>query len=231
MLGPDDSRLDLSLHRIRAVVFDLGETLLDETEMWGSWADRLGVPRFTFFAVAGALIERGQHPSRALELLGLGSQREAVLGTYRLGPGHLYPDAAPCLKRLRDLGFVTAVAGNQPADLQGQVAGLGLPVDVVTSSTELEAEKPDAEFFIRLAGRLGMQPGEAAYVGDRVDYDIVPAAGAGLATILVHRGPWAALQAARPEASRADAVVTSLDEVPDAMVGLERTTRPWPANS
>jgi FMN phosphatase YigB (HAD superfamily) len=36
---------------VTTLVFDVGETLADETEFWGSVADRVGVPRFTFFAV------------------------------------------------------------------------------------------------------------------------------------------------------------------------------------
>jgi hypothetical protein len=34
--------------RIRAVVFDVGEVLIDETTEYGTWADWLGVPRHTF---------------------------------------------------------------------------------------------------------------------------------------------------------------------------------------
>src|SRR5439155_14968561 len=33
---------------LKAVVFDVGETLVDETRHWGEWADRAGVPRLTF---------------------------------------------------------------------------------------------------------------------------------------------------------------------------------------
>jgi hypothetical protein len=34
--------------RIRAVFFDVGETILDETREYGTWADWVGVPRHTF---------------------------------------------------------------------------------------------------------------------------------------------------------------------------------------
>src|SRR3954471_306505 len=40
---------------IRSVVFDVGETLLDDTMEWGRWADWIGVPRHTFSAVMGAV--------------------------------------------------------------------------------------------------------------------------------------------------------------------------------
>ena len=44
---------------IDAVVFDVGETLVDETREYGTWADWLGVPRHTFSAVFGAVIAMG----------------------------------------------------------------------------------------------------------------------------------------------------------------------------
>ncbi len=43
----------------RWVCLDVGETLIDETRVWSLWADELGVPRLTFLAALGAVIERG----------------------------------------------------------------------------------------------------------------------------------------------------------------------------
>ena len=40
---------------IRAVWFDVGETLVDETPAWEAVADALGVPRFTLMGVLGGL--------------------------------------------------------------------------------------------------------------------------------------------------------------------------------
>ena len=45
--------------RIRAVCFDVGETLIDETRHWEGWADFLGVPRLTLFATLGMTMLRG----------------------------------------------------------------------------------------------------------------------------------------------------------------------------
>ena len=44
---------------IEAVFFDVGETIVNETREYGTWADWLGVPRHTFSAVFGAVIARG----------------------------------------------------------------------------------------------------------------------------------------------------------------------------
>jgi hypothetical protein len=48
---------------IEAVVFDVGETLVDETREYGTWADWLGVPRHTFSSVFGAVIAMGMGSS------------------------------------------------------------------------------------------------------------------------------------------------------------------------
>jgi hypothetical protein len=50
--------------------------------------------------------------------------------------------------------------------------------------------KPDVAFFDKLVALSGHERGEIAYVGDRLDYDIAPAAGAGLVTVWMRRGPW-----------------------------------------
>ena len=40
---------------LKAVFFDVGETLMDETRHWTIVAEQVGIPPLTFFAVAGAL--------------------------------------------------------------------------------------------------------------------------------------------------------------------------------
>jgi hypothetical protein len=42
---------------VSAVVFDVGETLVDETGMWERAAEVAGVPRFTLMGVLGGLAE------------------------------------------------------------------------------------------------------------------------------------------------------------------------------
>jgi beta-phosphoglucomutase-like phosphatase (HAD superfamily) len=93
---------------VRAVVFDVGETLVDETSAWASWADWLGVPQLTFMGVFGATIERGEHLLRALEHFRPGFDLRAELEARALAgdpvelrPEDLYPDALPCLREIR----------------------------------------------------------------------------------------------------------------------------------
>jgi FMN phosphatase YigB (HAD superfamily) len=67
---------------------------------------------------------------------------------------------------------------------------------------------------------LGLEPAEIAYVGDRVDNDVEPAARAGLRAIFIRRGPWAFIQAGRENPPAAASSIDSLDELPAALANL-----------
>lgn len=217
---------------IRAVFFDVGETLVDETRAWGSWADWLGVPRFTFFATLGGLVERGEEPARVLPLFrpGFDLAREraarAAAGALEHGLGDLigeedlYPDAAPCLRALRAQGYLIGISGNQPAGTERALARLGVPADVVASSELWRVRKPAPEFFARVVEAAGLPPAQIAYVGDRLDNDVLPAADAGMRAVFLRRGPWGYLHASRPEIARAHLRLDSLAELPAALRSL-----------
>jgi FMN phosphatase YigB (HAD superfamily) len=59
----------------------------------------------------------------------------------------------------------------------------------------------------------GMAPHEIAYVGDRVDNDVLPARAAGMWPILIRRGPWGRAQWDWPEAREAHHRIESLAEL------------------
>jgi FMN phosphatase YigB (HAD superfamily) len=209
---------------IMVVFFDIGETLVDETRQWGSWADWLGIPRLTFFAVLGGLIERGEHHRRVFELLrpGIDMARERAA---RAEVGHsehferadFYPDAIPCLAALQAAGYRIGLAGNQPEGVEDVLRAMELPVDLIASSAGWGVEKPSPEFFARVIALAGVPPDKIAYVGDRVDNDVVPAAAAGMLAVFLRRGPWGFLQSASPDAARASLRLDSLAVLPQAL--------------
>lgn len=211
---------------LRAVVFDVGETLVDETRAWTAWADWFGIPRLTFLAVCGAVIARGGDHREPLRIFRPGldlreelRRREAAGSGDRITADDLYPDAVPCLRALQAQGYRVGVAGNQPAHAEAAIAGLGLALDLVASSQTWGVEKPDPRFFNRIAAELHLPPSEIAYVGDRVDNDVRPAAAAGLRAIFLRRGPWAWIQAPRDDPPEATLTIANLAELPDALVG------------
>ena len=212
--------------RIRAVFLDVGETLVDETRVWEGWADWLGVPRVTFLAALGGVIQRGEHHLRVFELFrpdfDLARERAArraagVLWTVQ--ERDLYPDVRPALQRLHAEGYRVGISGNQPDGVTDALRALHLPVDVIENSADWAVEKPDPAFFARLAALAGLPPGRIAYVGDRLDNDVLPAREAGMGVFL-RRGPWGLAHAAWPEASLAALRIESLAELPEALASL-----------
>lgn len=61
---------------------------------------------------------------------------------------------------------------------------------MLATSDEWGVGKPNVGFFEKLVSVSGHERHEIAYVGDRLDNDIAPAAEAGLVTVWVRRGPW-----------------------------------------
>jgi HAD superfamily hydrolase (TIGR01549 family) len=212
---------------VQAVVFDLGETLVDESRAWTAWADWLGVRPFDLFAALGATIERRQNHRESLALVkpGLDFPRERAAeeaqGTpWGFDASDLYPDAIPCLEQLRAAGLRIGVVGNQPAMVESMVPELHGLVDVVGSSGRWGVEKPDRAFFERVVAEVELEPGAIAYVGDRLDNDVLPARAAGMVSVFLRRGPWAKVHARRPEAALADVTLSNLAVLPDALSHL-----------
>lgn len=206
---------------IEAVVFDVGETLVDETRVWGQWADWLGVPRLTFMAALGAVIARGGDHREVFELFRPGmdvaaeARRHGVAGrSDLLSLDDLYPDALDCLRALAADGYRLGIAANQPAPAADVLRDMAIDFDLIATSSAWGVAKPDPAFFERIAQELALPPSAIAYVGDRLDNDVRPARAAGMVAIFVRRGPWGWIQAAREEPVAASIVVESLAELP-----------------
>jgi FMN phosphatase YigB (HAD superfamily) len=191
---------------VTAVFFDVGETLVDETGVCERYAAEAGVPPFTLMALIGAMIARGESPQRVWDVLGI--ERPS---SPSFAPDDLYADAQPCIRRLREKGYLVGAAGNMRAQHEEVVRDL---VDVVGSSARWDVEKPAAGFFQRMAQEISRPAEEIAYVGDRVDNDVLPALAAGMVAVHIRRGPWGYLHEPPPAAIRID----SLHELPDALL-------------
>lgn len=189
---------------IRAVVFDVGESLFDETGSWERAADAAGVPRFTLMGILGGLAARGEHHTKVWELLGV--ERAASM----FHPHELYPDALPCIARLRSRDLLVGAVGNTPREVEDM---LRHEVDLIGSSARWGVEKPEPAFFARIVEESGVAADEIAYVGDRVDNDVEPALAAGMVAVHLRRGPWGHLHEPPPEAIR----IRSLEELPEAL--------------
>jgi FMN phosphatase YigB (HAD superfamily) len=203
---------------VRAVFFDVGETLVDEERIWREVARVAGLAPHVVWAALGKTIERGEDHWSLWRHLGV-ERPEGVWERHGYVIEDLFPDVVACLERLRAGGTFVGVAGNQSAAME-RWARSALPVDVVTSSAGLGVSKPDPAFFERLVELAGVARGEVAYVGDRADNDTTPAFAAGLVAVHLRRGPWGLLQATPAGAI----AISSLDELPAAFTASRGAT-------
>jgi FMN phosphatase YigB (HAD superfamily) len=199
------------------VCLDVGETIIDETRVWSLWADELGVPRLTFLAALGAVIERGGEHRDVFPIFGADDWEARLASVERVYGGFraddLYPDALGALDALEEAGYRLAIVANQPESRGEQLRAIGVDTEIMAMSEWLGVAKPDAAFYRRSLELMGSpDAGSVAYVGDRVDNDVLPSAAAGMRAIWIRRGPWGVIQRL-PEGTRPALVVESLAEL------------------
>jgi HAD superfamily hydrolase (TIGR01662 family) len=201
---------------LRAIVFDVGETLVDEERWWRRLSDREGLQPHVVWAALGVTIARGEEHDALWGHLGV-EKPPRWWHEIPYALEDLYPDALQCLRRVRELGLRVGVVGNQTETLEAWARDAALPADVVSSSASLGVRKPDLAFFAKVVELMECKAGEVAYVGDRVDNDVLPAAASGLVAIHVRRGPWGRLQRTPPEAALG---LDDLASLPDALASF-----------
>ncbi|WP_416955678.1 HAD family hydrolase [Streptomyces sp. Agncl-13] len=135
---------------------------------------------------------------------------------HRDAAGTAFPDAEPVLRKLAP-GYRLGIVSNSSADHQRHkldAVGL-LPYfgDRLVCSEQLGAAKPAPSIFLAGCAKIGLQPHEVAYVGDKYIVDAVGAHEAGL------RAYW--LDRANTGSGRTVGdgihVIHSLDELPSAL--------------
>jgi len=89
-----------------------------------------------------------------------------------LGQVTLYEDVVPVLSALNE--FPHGVVSNADSDhLHNALSRNGLSFDLVVSSEDAEAYKPNPAIFDKALEALGVEPGEVLYVGDSQEDDLV----------------------------------------------------------
>ncbi len=208
----------------RWVCFDVGETLIDETRVWSTWADLLGVTRFTFMAALGAVISDGEDHRDVFRRVGRPQWQSLIPDFEREYGGFqqsdLYPDAVPCLEALDGVGYKIAIFANQPSQRTAELRARGIAPDLMAMSDEWGVHKPMAEFYERALTEMDAEASNVAYVGDRLDFDVRPSAAAGLRPVYIRRGPWGVIGGG--EIPQNALVIDSLTEL------VERIGEWWP---
>ena len=102
----------------------------------------------------------------------------------------LFPDARETLERLRGRGLPLGLVTNGDAVLQrDKIERFALDqfFEVVVIEGEFGAGKPDEAVYRHALGRLGVDPGDAAMVGDHLEWDVAGAQRLGLHGIWIDR--------------------------------------------
>lgn len=126
--------------------------------------------------------------------LGIEIDAERIAGRVYQEFGHpsrwiAYPDVLPAFQRLNQRGIALGLISNWDNRLSGLIAGLGLAEELQTivSSAEVGLHKPDPRIFELACASLGVDPHDAAHVGDHHYADIVGAKAVGMRPVLIDR--------------------------------------------
>jgi HAD superfamily hydrolase (TIGR01549 family) len=99
----------------------------------------------------------------------------------------LFEDALPVLEELRSLGLRLGLVSNGIRDLREFVVHHRLDVDAVVGSRYHGFVKPHPTIFQSALEQLGVEPAEAAMVGDSLAEDVEGARALGMRAILIDR--------------------------------------------
>jgi putative hydrolase of the HAD superfamily len=101
----------------------------------------------------------------------------------------LFDDVATALDELKKRGLVLGLISNVEQAMNDTLARLKLDswLDIIVTSLDAGAGKPQPEIFLEALKRAGVAADEALYVGDQYRVDVLGAQGAGIKGILIDR--------------------------------------------
>ena len=171
------------------IFFDIGSTLVDETEAYNHRVrEMIEDTDITFSVFDNKRIELAKQGfdgnSEAIQYFGLKKTR------WHSEDEVPYEEVVNTLELLKERGCKLGVIANQSAGTAYRLENWGLLkyFDVIVASAELGIAKPDRLIFEKAFEMAGCHPNEAMMVGDRLDNDIIPAKELGMKTVWIRKG-------------------------------------------
>ena len=174
---------------IKWIFFDVGSTLVDETEAYNHRAREM-------ISGTGITFKEFDDIRIALAKLGLDGNSAAIkyFGLTKT-PWHSedelpYSDIQSTLAALIDKGYKLGIIANQKLGTKERLDSWGLRqyFDVIATSAEIGYAKPDKEIFEKAFELAKCTAAESMMVGDRLDNDIIPAKSLGMKTVWIKNG-------------------------------------------
>ena len=171
------------------IFFDVGSTLVDETEAYNHRArEMIENTDITFSVFDNKRIELAKQ--------GFDGNSEAIKHfELKKTPWHSedeipFEDALGTLELLKERGYKLGIIANQSAGTAQRLENWGLLkyFDVVAASAELGVSKPNRLIFEKAIELAGCQLNNTVMVGDRLDNDIIPAKALGMKTVWIRKG-------------------------------------------
>lgn len=196
--------------------FDLGSTLIDETECYNSRID---------FAISSKNLNREEFLSKVYEsaktsataIKTAAAYYNVVLPKWNNSLEKLYSDTNQVLEILSKK-YKLGIIANQSLGTKDRLDNwnIGKYFDVVVASAEAGCAKPDLKIFNLALEQAGCKPNEAVMIGDRLDNDIAPAKQLGMKTVWVRQG-FAKYQSVKNIEEQPDYIINSIAEVLDIL--------------
>ncbi|MCR5283320.1 MAG: HAD family hydrolase [Lachnospiraceae bacterium] len=208
---------------IKWLFFDLGATLVDESDVYKSRCDYVirqsGVDPVEFMNRVCEVAKTSATP-----IITAAKAYDVVLPKWDNSLEKLYEGAAGVLGGLYGR-YKLGIIANQTLGTQERIDhwGIGKYFDVVVASAEAGCAKPDPKIFSMALEKAGCSAAEAVMIGDRLDNDIVPAKKLGMKTIWV-RQAYAIYQRIDDEEKRPDHMIDRIEELGPLLESLRTET-------
>ncbi|WP_105141886.1 HAD family hydrolase [Streptococcus suis] len=176
--------------------FDIGSTLVDESEALNDFIDRC----VEKLSKEGVLISKKDYQDGLLTVAKRGgdpiretwayfSPNQSERPRWSHDKEKLFPSVKSVLKTLGKK-YRLGIIANQGKDLRYRLEQFGIleRFEVIVGSADFDLYKPDVKIFLYALEESGASPDQSIYIGDRVDNDIIPAKKLGMKTIRVKQG-------------------------------------------
>lgn len=171
------------------IFFDVGSTLVDETEAYDHRVREM---------IEGTDITFSDFDNKRIELAKLGFDGNSKAIEYfalKKTPWHPedekpYAESIKTLETLKERGYNLGVIANQVMGTAQRLEAWSMLkyFDVLATSEELGVAKPHKEIFKKALESARCLPENSVMIGDRIDNDIIPAKELGMKTVWIRQG-------------------------------------------